>query len=556
MSRFRDQLLPIVAGGLVLVVALAVVLLLKSAGDQGTTALRQAKLAQVQATADSFNQRVNSSLTGVEGLGQVAWQLTPNSKADQKVLNSYNVDPDAQSGFFLVDKDATITTGVLLRPGKLGSKFDPPALEQVKAKLASDKAAVLPVSNDGYTTELPSYDFVVPIVDPSTKALRGELVLEQAVTSSSPFEQEISQLAQHDPSSAAWFFIDSNGTVVASTTDSGLGNPVENHQYLTGPSGLSDVGPKLVIAADIPSLGWRVIFRENRSQFEAALSDPLQRAGLILVLLLLAVGLTLIFILVRRLRESREQERRLRNLTRSQAEFISVVSHELRTPVAGVLGFLQTTVDHWSELSDEERLTTVRRAVTNARRLQAMTRDVLDTDSIESGQFGYSFQRVDLGAELQTAVEGQEDVGAGHAITLNALLEHVEIDADPDRLQQVLTNLLDNARRNAPPNEPIVIDTEVVHGDGAPRVRVSVIDRGPGVGADEVERIFNKFVRGNDNAVSGTGLGLYIVRKIVESHHGRIWCESTPGVRTAFIFELPLAEAGSHPDTTAVAGAH
>jgi signal transduction histidine kinase len=246
---------------------------------------------------------------------------------------------------------------------------------------------------------------------------------------------------------------------------------------------------------------------------------------------------------------------------RVAARVVEQVGEHLLQPVGigvdqHVLGFLQTTVDHWTELSDEERLTTVRRAVTNARRLQAMTRDVLDTDSIESGQFGYSFQRVDLGAELQTAVEGQEGVGASHVITLNTPPEHVLIDADPDRLQQVLTNLLDNARRNAPPNEPIVIDTEVVHDDAAPRVRVSVIDRGPGVGADEVERIFNKFVRGNDNAVSGTGLGLYIVRKIIESHHGRIWCESTPGVRTAFIFELPLAEAGSRPDTTVVASAH
>jgi signal transduction histidine kinase len=61
------------------------------------------------------------------------------------------------------------------------------------------------------------------------------------------------------------------------------------------------------------------------------------------------------------------------------------------------------------------------------------------------------------------------------------------------------------------------------------------------VDADSLERIFEKFVRGNDNAVTGTGLGLYIVRRIVEAHHGRIWCESTPGDRTAFVFELPLA---------------
>ena len=81
--------------------------------------------------------------------------------------------------------------------------------------------------------------------------------------------------------------------------------------------------------------------------------------------------------------------------------------------------------------------------------------------------------------------------------------------------------------------------TQAGSGDGR-RVRVAVVDRGPGVSPDSVDRIFEKFVRGNDNAVTGTGLGLYIVRTIVEAHHGRIWCESNPGHRTAFIFELPL----------------
>jgi signal transduction histidine kinase len=551
MSRSRDQLVPIIAGVVVVVVAAAVVLLLKSASDQGTSALRQAKLAQVQATADSFNQRVNSELSGTKGLGQVPWQLTPGSSADQQVLNSYNLDPTAQSGYFLVDSSGNVTDGVLLRPGKLGAKFDPPGFQRAKPQLAGQNPVILPVTAHGFTTELPSYDFVIPIVDKTSGTLRGELVAEQVVTATSPFEQEISQLAEHDPSSAAWFFIDSRGTVVAATTDTGLGKAVENRAYLAGPTGLSDIGPKLVIAADIPSLGWRVVFREDRSQFNSALSDPLQRAGLILVLLLLAVGLTLIVILVRRLRESREQERRLRELTRSQAEFISVVSHELRTPVAGVLGFLQTTVDHWEALSEEERLTTVRRAVTNARRLQAMTRDVLDTESIESGRLGYAFQRVDVGTELQTAVEGMEGLGATHVITLNAPAEPIVVDADPDRLQQVLTNLIENARRSSPQTEPIDVEAEVVHGD-EPKVRVSVVDRGPGVAPGDLERIFEKFVRGNDNAVSGTGLGLYIVRKIIEAHHGRIWCESTPGVRTAFVFELPLAEA-NQPDAAVAA---
>ncbi len=190
-------------------------------------------------------------------------------------------------------------------------------------------------------------------------------------------------------------------------------------KYLTDAAGQTTIGDRIVFLADVPSLGWRVVFREDHSQFVHDLSGPLQQAGLILVLLLFLVGLTLVVVLIRRLRQAREAERRLRELTRSQAEFISVVSHELRTPVAGVLGFLQTTVDHWDDLSDGQRLDTVRRAVSNARRLQAMTRDILDTESIESGRLGYHFQQVDLGSEIETAIEASTDADPTHVITFD-----------------------------------------------------------------------------------------------------------------------------------------
>ncbi len=406
---------------------------------------------------------------------------------------------------------------------------------------------MLPVTKPGFTTELPVYDLIVAIRGATSTSVRGALVFEEAITPTSTFELEIKQLVDRSASTAQWFFVDSRGAVVATTQDTGLGQKVPDMRYLTIPTGLGYVGDDLVVTADVPSLHWRVVFREGRSQFEGGVSGPLQQAGLVLILLLLAVGLTFVVILIRRLREAREQERRLRELTRSQSEFISVVSHELRTPVAGVLGFLQTTVDHWDTLSDTDRLNTVKRAVTNARRLQAMTRDVLDTESIESGRIGYSFQRIDLGPELQTAVDAGRDADPGRLITLEPPSAPIAIEADPDRFQQVLSNLLENARKNSPVNEPISVQTEIVEPDtagaaGGQRVRISVIDHGPGVSADSLERIFAKFVRGNDNAVTGTGLGLYIVRTIVEAHHGRIWCESEPGLRTAFIIELPLVD--------------
>lgn len=539
MSGFRDRLAPLLAGGLVLLVAVSVVALLRVANDQGTRALEQAKLAQVKATANSFNARITAQLGAVAGLGSSPWELVPGSAKDAAVLHTFDVNPDAKSGFYLLDAQDRVTSGILLRPGRLGSRFTLPGWEKTKAALSTTPAAVLPVTSLGLTTELPSYAFVVAIRGVTPGSVRGALVFEQALTDASPFQQEIVQLADRKASTAAWFFVDTSGSIVATTKSADLGKQVENGRYLTVPSGLTRLGGRLVITAGVPALGWRVVFRQDRGQFVGALSGPLQTAGLILVLLLMAVGLTLVVMLVRRLHEAREQERRLRELTRSQAEFISVVSHELRTPVAGVLGFLQTTVDHWSSLSDQDRLSTVKRAVTNARRLQAMTRDVLDTESIESGRLGYVFQSIDLSTELRTAVEGSLGADASHPVTLTGPPRPVLVEADPDRLQQVLANLLENARKNTPAGAPIEVETALVDSPEA-AVRVSVIDRGPGVDQDSLERIFDKFVRGNDSAVTGTGLGLYIVRRIVEAHHGRIWCESVPGNRTAFIFELPV----------------
>ena len=540
MSRLRDRIAPAVAAALVLAVAVSVLLLLQFATRRGTTALTNAKVAQVQSLANSFNARMGAQISAVAGFGTTKWDLKAGSPADAARLQAFNVNPDARSGFFLIDGKDRVTTGVLLRPGTLGTRYDPPGWAQVKQRLATSPAAVLPVTQTGLTTELPSYAFAVAIRGDKPNSVRGALIAEAALTGDSPFQQEIAQLADKSASTAAWYFIDTTGAVVAATDPSVLGKPVEDARYLTSPAGRSDIGDRIVVAGDIPSIGWRVLFRQNRGEFERPLSGPLQKAGFVLVALLFGVGLTLVVVLVQRLRGAREEQRRLRELTRSQAEFISVVSHELRTPVAGVLGFLQTTIDHWRDLDDTERLSAVNRAATNARRLQTMTRDVLDIDSIESGRFGYAIQRVELAPQLQAAVEAARGSGDAHQIEL-APCPDVVLDVDPDRLHQVLSNLLENARKNAPVSLPIEVQAEV-HGD---HVRIAVVDRGPGVDLAMRDRIFEKFVRSSGNAVSGTGLGLYIARRIVEAHHGRIWCESTPGDRTAFIVELPVAAPGS-----------
>ncbi len=533
----RDRFVPAAAALAVLLVGIVMVTLLRGAERDGTRALEDAKRAQVQTTAQSFDARVVSTFSSLGGLGARPWELTLRSKADQAVLDTFAIDPDAESGSFLVDSKDRIVSGTLLRPGKLGSTYDGPGWEEAKAALANAPAVILPVSEDGgATTELPSFAYAVAIRGADQTSVRGAFVFEAALTKDSSFSQEIQGLADSSASTESWRFVDSQGRVVATTLPTGLGQVLPEDGLVDLAPGKHEVGDDLVFSADVPSVGWQVLFTQDRDEFVGPLAGPLQNVGLILIAVLLVTGLLLTILLARRLKQEREERRRLLELTRSQEEFISVVSHELRTPVSGVLGFLQTSLDHWDVMDDGERRNAVSRAFLNARRLQAMTRDVLDTESLESGRFGYVMGEVDLVDEVRTAADGFAGTGG---VRVSLPEEPVVVTGDADRLQQVLTNLLDNARRSAPADTPIDVAISV---DG-PLVRLTVEDTGSGIDPDQLERIFDKFVRGREGAVSGTGLGLYISRQIVSAHNGRIWAESRPG-HTRFVVELPLAAVG------------
>lgn len=531
----RDRLLQGSALIAVLAVALVVVGLLRSASTNGTHALEDLKVAQVRSTANSFDARIAASFASIGGLGARPWDLTRGSAADQSALTAFAIDPKAISGFFLVDAAGAITNGVLLRPGMFGSTYDEARWAQVRTALASAPAVVLPVTKSGVTTELPSYAFAVAIRGTTPTSVRGAFIFEQALTEDSAFNVEIRASSSGAGSTASLRFLDSNGTVVATTLPSGLGSPVPDKRLAKVGPGLHRIGDDLVIEADVPTVGWRVVFTENRSEFVKPLAGPLQTAGLVLVLLLLTFGLTLTRLLSKRLQQSREAEKRLRDLHVAQDEFISVVSHELRTPVSGVLGFLQTTLDHWPAMSDDERHSAVRRAFTNARRLQAMARDVLDTESIESGQLGYLTHPIDLADEVRTSVANF--MGAPVDVILTVPDAEVIVDGDADRIQQVLSNLLDNAVKHSSGERPVEMSLEAA--DGIARITVS--DHGAGIDPAQLSKIFDKFVRVRAGTATGTGLGLYIARRIVEAHGGRIWAESAVGAETHFVVELPCA---------------
>lgn len=559
MRRRLESLLPVLVLVGFLAAALTVDLMLSSAEERGVNALEESVTAEVQAMAGSQDQRFVNQFSGAQGLSKgldgKPFELTVDSVSDANALQDLLdlfASAELRAGFYLLDLDDTITQGVMFSEDVIGSTFDRPAFAELKEALRTTPrpGGVLPVGH-GLTTNEPVLIYVFAIRedsgDPARPGpLRGTFVFEQVVAADSSFNKEVSALKRGETGS--YYFFDRAGTVVASNNASAIGEPLDTDELRTAEPGFHRSDGEVRVVADVPAPQWRVAFRQDADEFDEPLAGPLQTTGRVLILALLSGGLLLMGLLLRRLRTARAEQERLRVLTEAQQEFISIVSHELRTPVAGVLGFLETSLDHWEVMEDEERRTAVGRALANARRLQAMTRDVLDTQTIEAGPLVHVFEPLDLAQEAVTAVAAASALDPDRVIEVTIPDEPVWIEGDTDRLQQVLVNLIDNARKNSPSMEPIAVT--VARADGGAQVTVS--DRGPGIPDESLERIFDKFVRGRGDTVSGTGLGLYISRQIISAHEGRIWAESEPGRGATFRFEVPSRVSPAETASTAV----
>jgi signal transduction histidine kinase len=232
----------------------------------------------------------------------------------------------------------------------------------------------------------------------------------------------------------------------------------------------------------------------------------------------------------------------LRRLSALRADFVSLVSHELRAPMASVVGSAQTLRQRWRELNPEQRESFLALIGNETERLAALIGDVLDTSRIDAGTFSYRFADVDLGALVRDSVAGvalaQDEVNL--VADVHGGLPTVR--GDRDRLQQVLTNLLDNAVKYSPAGEEVTVNAFQQNSC----VRIEVSDRGPGVPADQQRVIFEKFGRGQtagSPGKPGTGLGLYIARSIAEAHGGGLEVESAPDAGATFTLVLPVDSA-------------
>jgi two-component system phosphate regulon sensor histidine kinase PhoR len=230
-----------------------------------------------------------------------------------------------------------------------------------------------------------------------------------------------------------------------------------------------------------------------------------------------------------------------RRLEEAQTDFITTISHELRTPMAAVYGASMTLLREDIDLEPERQRELVQMIASQATRLSQITEEVLLTSQLDRGATVVQRGPVEVAALARATV----DTMRAHAAEPDALgVEVADGDttasADPDRLQQVLVNLLDNALKYG--DAPVAVRVERVNG----LVRVSVCDAGPGIPLADQQRIFEKFFRVDpqqSRAPGGTGLGLYISRELVERMGGRLAVRSEPGSGATFVIELPHAQA-------------
>jgi PAS domain S-box-containing protein len=237
------------------------------------------------------------------------------------------------------------------------------------------------------------------------------------------------------------------------------------------------------------------------------------------------------------LRDTTEREK----LERMKQDFISVVNHELRTPLTSIVGSLALLGSGKVGELPDKALKMVKMAERNTQRLHRLINDILDLDKIEAGSMKFFFQRVSAAQQIREAVTASEGFAAAKGMKLVVLepLHDGTLRVDPDRFQQIMANLLSNALKFSGGGTTIEIRS-FAHAHG---IRVGVRDHGQGIPDEFKSRIFKRFAQSEspDNRTrEGSGLGLSIVKAIVQQMGGDIGFDTWPGEGTEFHFSFPV----------------
>lgn len=246
---------------------------------------------------------------------------------------------------------------------------------------------------------------------------------------------------------------------------------------------------------------------------------------------------------VRRLVISLRGTEARRRTERSHAELIATVAHELRSPLTSVKGFTATLLAKWERFTDDQKRLMLETVDSDANRVTRLIAELLDISRIDSGRLEVRRQPVDVAAAVRRHVQALTSAGQ----TAERFLIKVRgplpgLWADPDKIDQVLGNLLENAVRHGEGTVTIEVapapHRPAADGPVVERTAITVSDEGAGIPEESMSRVFTRFWRGSKRG--GTGLGLYIVKGIVEAHGGTITVGRAAGGGAEFRFTLPV----------------
>ena len=247
----------------------------------------------------------------------------------------------------------------------------------------------------------------------------------------------------------------------------------------------------------------------------------------------------------------RQAVEELTALDRTKSDFVSSVSHELRTPLASVLGYAEMLEDGAAGALTDRQRELIARVDRNGRRLLSLIEDLLLNSRIEAGRLELHPRRFDLAEVIDEAWHSVASVTSQRELVrdLDVAPRPLWVDGDPVALERAVTNLLTNAVKFTPDGGRIGLMARVDAEDGG-AVRLTVSDSGIGIPTADLDRVFARFYRtstANERAIQGSGLGLSIVRAIVEGHGGRVEVESAPDQGATFTVHLPAPSSDSQP---------
>lgn len=242
---------------------------------------------------------------------------------------------------------------------------------------------------------------------------------------------------------------------------------------------------------------------------------------------------------VMRLREAqKETMAKLVELDEMRRDFVATVSHELRTPLTGILGYVELMLSRWDSLDDGRRKEMLHRTQSSATRLEHLVKDLLLFSNVEHQALRLDISNYAVDMLIEQAAEVMRTKYRGQELDIKHADEPARVRVDAQRAVQVVTNVLDNAIKYSPVGSMVHVRWKIHRHD----VEIIVRDHGPGISPESMSRLFTRFgTLGHQPRPGqvGSGIGLYICKKLVEAMNGKIWAASQPGHGSSFHFTLP-----------------